>query len=350
MGYYIVGLVFVVILFILNLENLEVDGILITSKEEELEFEERLKILNKPPIKTIYSSWGDIYDCIDFYKQPAFDHPLLENHKIQMKHNGESKRGSGETSIFPNNIETCPVGTIPIRRTLKEDLIRAKYLSSSNELVSGNTREYFACVVYQNKGETFYGATANISIWKPHVNPDQYSLAEISLRSGWNDQYNRIHVGWTVNPILYDNDTNVRNFIYWTTNNGKKTGCYNALCPGFVQVDPQHPPDLPLSVTSVYDGVRVEMHSHIYLNSSENRWWYVIQGIRIGYWPTENFPLFNSIGIQYNDASGTLLDPHKKRMTDVLGCKKNYDINYYGFWEDFGRRHTLQYGGPGGKF
>lgn len=27
---------------------------------------------------------GDIYDCVDIYKQPAFDHPWLKDHKIQV--------------------------------------------------------------------------------------------------------------------------------------------------------------------------------------------------------------------------------------------------------------------------
>lgn len=29
---------------------------------------------------------GDIIDCIDIYKQPAFDNPLLKNHKIQVRY------------------------------------------------------------------------------------------------------------------------------------------------------------------------------------------------------------------------------------------------------------------------
>jgi hypothetical protein len=28
---------------------------------------------------------GDVFDCIDIHKQPAFDHPLLKNHSIQVK-------------------------------------------------------------------------------------------------------------------------------------------------------------------------------------------------------------------------------------------------------------------------
>ncbi|RVW16324.1 hypothetical protein CK203_067805 [Vitis vinifera] len=28
------------------------------------------------------TKYGDIYDCVDFYKQPAFDHPLLKKHNF----------------------------------------------------------------------------------------------------------------------------------------------------------------------------------------------------------------------------------------------------------------------------
>ncbi|KAH7658460.1 Neprosin domain-containing protein, partial [Dioscorea alata] len=50
--------------------------------EEDLELERQLKLLNKPAIKTIVEN-GDIFDCVDIYKQPAFDHPSLKDHKLQ---------------------------------------------------------------------------------------------------------------------------------------------------------------------------------------------------------------------------------------------------------------------------
>ncbi|KAI4344910.1 hypothetical protein L6164_012091 [Bauhinia variegata] len=31
------------------------------------------------------------FDCVDIYKQPAFQHPLLKNHKIQVMHTDQSK-------------------------------------------------------------------------------------------------------------------------------------------------------------------------------------------------------------------------------------------------------------------
>ncbi|KAK7818127.1 hypothetical protein CFP56_041797 [Quercus suber] len=35
-------------------------------------------------IEQIQESDDREFDCVDIYKQPAFDHPLLQNHKIQM--------------------------------------------------------------------------------------------------------------------------------------------------------------------------------------------------------------------------------------------------------------------------
>lgn len=34
--------------------------------------------------KCMQSEDGDIIDCIDIYKQPAFAHPALRDHKIQV--------------------------------------------------------------------------------------------------------------------------------------------------------------------------------------------------------------------------------------------------------------------------
>ncbi|KAK1260881.1 hypothetical protein QJS04_geneDACA002027 [Acorus gramineus] len=32
----------------------------------------------------LQGQYGDLFDCIDINKQPAFDNPLLANHKIQV--------------------------------------------------------------------------------------------------------------------------------------------------------------------------------------------------------------------------------------------------------------------------
>ncbi|KAI3958127.1 hypothetical protein MKW98_020769 [Papaver atlanticum] len=180
-----------------------------------------------------------------------------------------------------------------------------------------------------------------------------------------------------VNPLLYKNDTNVQQFMYWTADNGQHTGCWNTLCPGFVQGYSRVTPDLPFdTLRGDINKIYLFFTSRIY-DSSEKRWWYVIQGIKVGYWPTDFLPRLSDISgnedgrvpekgsgqfpnekfnqaayftqIRYNDASGTLLDLNYKRTIDVIGCTEKYDIDYYGFLEEGGRCHNLQYGGPGGK-
>lgn len=50
----------------------------------EIKVQRFLKQLNKPALKSIKSEDGDIIDCVLITSQPAFDHPLLKNHTIQV--------------------------------------------------------------------------------------------------------------------------------------------------------------------------------------------------------------------------------------------------------------------------
>ncbi|CAL9075250.1 unnamed protein product [Musa acuminata var. zebrina] len=52
---------------------------------QRLEVRRHLKRLNKTPVKSITSPDGDIIDCVHVSHQPAFDHPFLKNHTIQMR-------------------------------------------------------------------------------------------------------------------------------------------------------------------------------------------------------------------------------------------------------------------------
>ncbi|KAM3321785.1 hypothetical protein P3S67_002936 [Capsicum chacoense] len=62
-----------------------VQGRIKLSKQEDSELEEQLKLLNKLSVKIMKSQHGDTYNCVDFYKQPAFDNPLLKNHNFHPK-------------------------------------------------------------------------------------------------------------------------------------------------------------------------------------------------------------------------------------------------------------------------
>ncbi|KAF7841460.1 uncharacterized protein G2W53_003758 [Senna tora] len=72
---------------------------------------------------------GDIIDCIDIYKQPAFDHPALKHHKIQMAptyNTNKTKMGSMSVTFqLWQKSGRCPEGTIHVRRIRKRDLLKA---------------------------------------------------------------------------------------------------------------------------------------------------------------------------------------------------------------------------------
>ncbi|VVA31517.1 Hypothetical predicted protein [Prunus dulcis] len=71
---------------------------------------------------------GDIIDCVDIYKQPAFDNPLLKNHKIQLRPTSfpaQMKNSAPVTDPISetwSKREASPDGTVPIHRTTKDDL------------------------------------------------------------------------------------------------------------------------------------------------------------------------------------------------------------------------------------
>ncbi|KAG1368773.1 hypothetical protein COCNU_14G012410 [Cocos nucifera] len=99
--------------------------------KQQLEVQQLLKRLNKPAVKSIKSPDGDIIDCVHISHQPAFDHPSLKNHNIQMRPSflpsgpyDENEESSSIPQLWHQN-GRCPEDTIPIRRTKKEDVLRA---------------------------------------------------------------------------------------------------------------------------------------------------------------------------------------------------------------------------------
>nr|DAD42085.1 TPA_asm: hypothetical protein HUJ06_000315 [Nelumbo nucifera] len=105
---------------------------------QKLEVQKHLKRLNKQAVQSIKSPDGDIIDCVHMAHQPAFDHPFLKNHTIQLRPNFHPEGLYDESKVStrpkdrPRTITQlwhlngrCPEGTIPIRRTKKEDILRA---------------------------------------------------------------------------------------------------------------------------------------------------------------------------------------------------------------------------------
>ncbi|KAJ8440312.1 hypothetical protein Cgig2_012748 [Carnegiea gigantea] len=84
-----------------------------------------LRKINKPT-----SPDGDVIDCVPTHLQPAFDHPQLKGQRPL--HPPERPKGSDPADevleslqLWTESGESCPEGTIPIRRTTEDDVLRA---------------------------------------------------------------------------------------------------------------------------------------------------------------------------------------------------------------------------------
>ncbi|KAH0652907.1 hypothetical protein KY289_030585 [Solanum tuberosum] len=87
---------------------------------------------------TIETIHGDLYDCVDIYKQPTLLHSTLGSERIKMTiakklerqklKAMEPKRGNKSDGFKAEeywlNKEGCPVGTMPIRKMTKKQLQR----------------------------------------------------------------------------------------------------------------------------------------------------------------------------------------------------------------------------------
>ncbi|KAK4253613.1 hypothetical protein QN277_010263 [Acacia crassicarpa] len=185
------------------------------SSTQKLEVEKILKNLNKLAVKSIQSPDGDIIDCVDVLKQPAFDHPKLKDHKIQMRPSSypegiifEQSDESSESipQLWQQN-GTCPEGTVPIRRTREEDILRASSLQRFGKKnpknipmapqVVGNAGHEYA--IAYTKGDRYYGAQAHMNAWKPNVQQrDEFSISQLwVINIDDSNNLNTIEAGWT---------------------------------------------------------------------------------------------------------------------------------------------------------
>ncbi|XP_048608636.1 uncharacterized protein LOC125584329 isoform X2 [Brassica napus] len=148
----------------------------------------------------------DDFDCVDIYKQPAFQHPLLKHHKIQEIFNLDEILD--RKNEYETNYQSCPKGTVSILKQI-----------NGTKSVHLDTVEYpgqhFATVETVLDGSIYRGAQANISLHSLNLQENQYSKSQIWLENGPRNELNSIQVGWAVHPRLYG-DTRTRFTMYWT--------------------------------------------------------------------------------------------------------------------------------------
>ncbi|KAJ1409324.1 hypothetical protein SESBI_22835 [Sesbania bispinosa] len=279
--------------------------------------------INKAPVLTIESPDGDLIDCVHTRKQPAFDHPLLKNHKIQkvptempkgilMKKEEEGgnvkEENIGEAwQMWHRNGTRCPTGTVPIRRSTVDDVLRAKSLydfgkkppriplisrrNDSPDVLSDNGHEH-AIAYTTGSSQEMYGAKASINVWDPSIQVmNEFSLSQIWILSGSFDgpDLNSIEAGWQVSPELYG-DSRPRLFTYWTRDSYRSTGCYNLLCAGFIQTSSRIAIGAAISPVSSYAGNQYDITILIWKDPKVGNWWMSFgEGTLVGYWPAELF-------------------------------------------------------------
>ncbi|KAE9459874.1 hypothetical protein C3L33_08222, partial [Rhododendron williamsianum] len=156
-------------------------------------------------------------------------HPegLIDEKKVS---NPQSNEGKSKpiTQLWHLNGK-CPEGTIPIRRTKKEDLLRTSSVqsygkkkhgtivkparSADPDLISQSGHQHAIAYV---EGE-FYGAKATMNVWDPKIQqPNEFSLSQLWVLGGsFASDLNSIEAGWQVSQDLYG-DSNARLFTYWT--------------------------------------------------------------------------------------------------------------------------------------
>ncbi|XP_060217849.1 protein neprosin-like [Lycium barbarum] len=282
---------------------------------QKLEVQKHLNRLNKTPIKSIKSPDGDIIDCVNMSHQPAFDHPLLKNHTLQMmpnyhpeglfrngkmsKANTKNEGSNSITQLWHLNGK-CPEGTIPIRRTKKDDILRASNMKSYGRknkhstiakpqsgrpgLVSQTGHQHAIAYV---EGDKYYGAKATINVWEPKIQqPNEFSLSQIWLLGGsFDSDLNSIEAGWQVSPDLYG-DNNTRLFTYWTSDAYQATGCYNLLCSGFIQINNEIAMGATINPLSSYHGSQYDISILVWKDPKEGNWWMQFgNDYVLGYWP-----------------------------------------------------------------
>ncbi|CAI0434832.1 unnamed protein product, partial [Linum tenue] len=228
---------------------------------------------------------GDTYNCVDFYKQPAFDHPLLKNRRFDYQvcfkvRAAESDSFGSEPSDIWLNGKGCPIGTVPIRKTTKTDLLKANL----DAAVTSNDNSGIRVAVLRSTGDKRYrGAGMYTSVYNHDVQGNQYTSSRFKLNNGPDS----IAVGWVVNPSLY-HDTNTRLFIYTIT---KDVHCYNTYCPGFVVTNHEIPLDVILSPVSRRGGPIYEIKFFIMKDHYSGDWVLMFGNHDkvLGFWPRDIF-------------------------------------------------------------
>ncbi|CAI0441441.1 unnamed protein product, partial [Linum tenue] len=272
---------------------------------------------------------GDVIECIAVQKQPAFDHPALRNHTIQLAPTHDYHQSGKRRPLAPpqpwRKSGSCPHGTIPLRRRRPPKMSTES--TSAGQLLLEESPNYMR----KNRsaaGYIYSGVKGDIKVWNPNVEDDDYSVSHVGLTSGGRHDFENIRSGWMVNPKFYG-DRVTRLFVYWTVDGSNQTGCFDLSCPGFVQTSKEialgaaiNPITLPGDLTS-------EITIYISRDAVTGNWWVEYgQGAYLGYWPRELFGLLAAGGAETAEWGGEVYSPklgQRPHTTTAMGSGRPPD-------------------------
>ncbi|XP_022642953.1 uncharacterized protein LOC106774694 [Vigna radiata var. radiata] len=186
------------------------------------------------------------------------------------------------------------MGTVPIPRTKNDDVIQGKSLLNDHILVQDLSGIHLAEVSLKPHFGPYYGVKGTNSIYNPRVDTKfQISMSHLWVQNGPIESTNKISLGWHVIPQLYG-DYGTHYFTSWTSDNYKKTGCYNIECAGFVQTSKELYPGIRLGNLSVYGGPTYAASLSISQDKVTKNWWISIENKFIGYFPAKLFSNMSS--------------------------------------------------------
>ncbi|KAH0648261.1 hypothetical protein KY285_033509 [Solanum tuberosum] len=269
----------------------------------------------------------------------------------------------------------CPMGTVPIRRTTKEDLIRERKANQLNNSYATGVFHFALAQTTDNPNNKIAGAGMTSSIYSPKVLQNQWSASVVKVQNG-GDQ---IQAGWRVDPVLYG-DTRARFFSLFKAGT---TQCFNTRCNGFVIVNTETPLDKVFNSTSGPNGI-FEDTFFIERDLKNGRWWlfYSSDLIQIGFWPPKLFtglkgfasraswggeafssaPTFPPMGSGNSPGSGnSAKDAYCRKVSIIDSAGKTRDPGQLSTFDDAstlykvidvpssspGFGHAVFYGGPG---